>query len=148
MRPVRPVTAGMTDDEPKHLCDACGEPIGGEHFTDEQACGTGDGPGFFLCGDEDCVARRPKGIRARRQFYAHQRAHNNEQHSYTANSTLSFHVEMGQLSEDDTITIGDLFGDAADGIETMLKSDVDKMIDDALADWVANHVSSGWSIEE
>ena len=141
--------AGMTEaEEPKaHLCDACGDPIIGEHFTDEEVCGTGDGPGFLLCDGEECKALRPKGLRARRSFYAYQRKHNEEQHSYTAASTLSFHVEMGQLSEDDSFTIGDLFGDAADGIADMLKSEVHKMIDDALADWVANHVSSGWSID-
>jgi hypothetical protein len=136
-----------TDDH-KHSCDACGEPIIGEYFTDAQVCGTGDGPGFLLCGDEACVARRPKSIRARRQFYAHQRKHNEESHSYTADSPLSFHVEMGRLSEDETFTIGDLFGEAAKGIEKMPKNEVHKMLDDALADWVSNHVESGWSIEQ
>jgi hypothetical protein len=29
----------------------------------------------------------------------------------------------------------------------MPKSEVHKMFDDALADWVANHVESSWSIE-
>jgi hypothetical protein len=137
----------MTDEKPRHLCDACGDPIIGEHFTDESVCHGDDVPGFFLCGEDECKARRPKSLRARRQFYVFQRERNKEQHGYTAASVLSFHVEMGQLSEDEMVTIGDLFGEAAAGIEAMPKSRVEKMLDEALADWVANHVSSGWSCE-
>jgi hypothetical protein len=148
MRPVRPVTAGMTDDEPKPLCDACGKPIGGDYFTDDQACGTGDGPGFLLCGDDVCVLTRPKGLRARRKFYARQRERNEDRHSYTAETQVAFHIEMHTITEDEPFDLGGLLGLKTDDLAALPKSEVDKLIQDALANWVSNHVESGWSIDQ
>jgi len=138
----------MTEPEDtQHLCDACGSPIVGEHFTDEEVCGTGDGPGFLLCDGEECKARRPKSIRARRQFYTFQRAHNDQRHSYTADTRLAFHVEMGMLSEGETLVLGELLGMTTKQLAACSKDKVESLVREAHDEWVAGYVSSGWEIE-
>jgi hypothetical protein len=137
----------MTDEEPKHLCDACGDPIIGEHDTDDEVCGTGDGPGFLLCRVEDCVTRRPAMLRHRRQFYARQRKANEARHSYTAESRLSFHVEMSGESVDEDFGLGDLLNMSTDEIAALGKDELSDLIRSAFDDWQGNHVSGGWEIE-
>lgn len=39
-------------------CDGCGKPVGAAYYTDEEVCGGGDGPGFFLCDRKRCVESR------------------------------------------------------------------------------------------
>lgn len=112
----------MTDDEPEHLCDACGDPIIGEHDTDGQACGTGDGPGFLLCRDDECVTMRPTSLRARRQLYARQRKANEERHIYTAETTVAFHIEMHTITEDESFDLGGLLGLKTDALTALPKS--------------------------
>lgn len=60
----------------KPACDACGKPCTGEHFTDGEACGSSDGPGFYLCERKRCEAKRPEGLEERKAFYAAQREKN------------------------------------------------------------------------
>lgn len=54
-------------------CDACGRPIGRDHYTDDEVCQGGDGPGFYLCGRTSCLKRR-MGMTAdeRRAYYQRQ----------------------------------------------------------------------------
>ncbi len=137
----------MTDEDSEHLCDACGDPIIGEHDTDEQVCGTGDGPGFLLCRDADCVDLSPTGLRHRRDLYTRQRKANAERHVYTAETTVAFHIEMHVITEDETFELGGLLGKTTEEIDALGKSEVEKLIQEELAAWVANHVESGWSIE-
>jgi hypothetical protein len=136
----------MSSDDTRHLCDACGSPIIGEHFTDDAVCHGHDVPGFFLCGEDECKARRPKSLRARRQFYVFQREWNKEQHSYTADSPIAFHIEMHTITEDEAFSLGGLLGMTTEDFSALPKSKVEKLIQDALADWVGNHVESSWSV--
>lgn len=55
----------------EQLCDGCGKPVTlGEHFTDEDVVGGGDGPGFYLCGRVACKkTRNAKTIEERRAYY-------------------------------------------------------------------------------
>jgi len=39
-------------------CDGCGSPVGTDPWTDDEICGQGDGPGFFLCQRATCRKRR------------------------------------------------------------------------------------------
>jgi len=38
------------------LCDACNKPTGTAYHTDDEVCGTSDGPGFTLCDRARCRA--------------------------------------------------------------------------------------------
>jgi len=142
-----PQEDGREDEHEAHLCDACGVPIVGEHFTDEVVCRGGDGPGFFLCGMEACVANRPGGIRQRRAFYTRQRERNEQRHGHTAESVLSFHVEMGGESVDEDFRLGDLLNMTTDELAALTKDELEETIRSAHDDWTSNHVSSGWEIE-
>ena len=33
----------------RELCDGCNKPVGTNYYTDDEVCGGGDGPGFFIC---------------------------------------------------------------------------------------------------
>lgn len=62
-------------------CDFCGKSCAAEHFTDDRACGGGDGPGFYLCGKATCERARAKlereqGFPALKQHYIEQRRKN------------------------------------------------------------------------
>lgn len=58
-------------------CDACGKPVGADYYTDDEVCGGGDGPGFYLCGRAACVRRRDMpSVDQRRALYETQRAAN------------------------------------------------------------------------
>jgi hypothetical protein len=51
-------------------CDACGKPIHGEHMTDDEVCGSSDGPGFFLCNRKRCGASyEAMTVEERRAFF-------------------------------------------------------------------------------
>lgn len=61
----------------EQLCDACGKPIHGQHVTDSEVTGDGDGPGFFLCERARCGARlESMSPRERLAVYTAQRATN------------------------------------------------------------------------
>lgn len=60
----------------KTPCDACGKPVTGDHYTGDEVCAGGDGPGFYLCGRKRCVAKRPESVSERAAYYAAQRAAN------------------------------------------------------------------------
>jgi hypothetical protein len=59
-------------------CDACGKNAGyPNHNTDDEVCGNGDGPGFFLCNRKTCGKRYENlGVEDRRTLFAAQRAKN------------------------------------------------------------------------
>ena len=57
-------------------CDGCGKPVGTNYFTDEDVCGGGDGPGFYLCDRVRCCQRRDLDVEGRRALYTAQRAIN------------------------------------------------------------------------
>lgn len=58
-------------------CDGCGKPVGTGYFTDDEVCGGGDGPGFYLCERKRCVTRlQPLGVEDRRRLYTEQRTAN------------------------------------------------------------------------
>ncbi len=137
----------MTEGDPKHRCDACGEKIVGEHFTDEEVCGATDGPGFFLCGDAECIESRPQSLRHRRRRYTHQRAANEKMHEHTAESTMSFHVEMGRDSADESFSLGELLGMSTAQIEALTNEELEKLLRCAFDDWSSTHVSGGWSFD-
>ena len=70
---------GKFTEHPK--CDGCGKPCT-EHFTDERACGGGDGPGFYLCGRKYCQIRLDRveeklGVEGLKTWYTIQRTKNN-----------------------------------------------------------------------
>lgn len=60
-------------------CDCCGENTRyPRHYTDEEVCGNGDGPGFFLCGRAACSVRYDGlDVEARRAIFTEGRAANN-----------------------------------------------------------------------
>ena len=51
-------------------CDGCGKPVGTAYFTDDEVCGVGDGPGFYVC-ERKCCSKKLNGldIEARRAVY-------------------------------------------------------------------------------
>jgi hypothetical protein len=56
-------------------CDGCGQPVGTAYFTDDEVCGSGDGPGFCLCERERCVKRREGlSVEDRRALYERMRS--------------------------------------------------------------------------
>ena len=56
-------------------CDCCRKPVGTEYQTDEEVCGSSDGPGFFLCDRKRCVGvREHMDVEARRALYTTTRA--------------------------------------------------------------------------
>lgn len=56
-------------------CDACGKPVGTNYFTDDEVCGSSDGPGFYLCERKRCIkVRDNKTVEERRALYTAQRA--------------------------------------------------------------------------
>lgn len=56
-------------------CDCCGRPVGSAYFTDDEVCGTGDGPGFYVCERKSCVKLRAgKTVEERRAIYTATRA--------------------------------------------------------------------------
>jgi hypothetical protein len=56
-------------------CDGCGKPVGTNYFTDEEVCGGGDGPGFYLCERTRCVkSREGMAVEERRALYERMRA--------------------------------------------------------------------------
>jgi hypothetical protein len=59
-------------------CDGCGKPVKpGEHYTDDEVCGSTDGPGFFLCARKRCAQHRNAlDVAARRELYTNQRRKN------------------------------------------------------------------------
>lgn len=57
------------------LCDACNKPVGTNYYTDEQACGNSDGPGFYLCERALCkMIRDGLDVEGRRELYTMRRA--------------------------------------------------------------------------
>jgi len=65
-------------------CDFCGKSCAAEHFTDDRVCGSGDGPGFYLCGRAACARARERletdeGFEALKLRYREQRAKNDAQ---------------------------------------------------------------------
>lgn len=62
----------------QHRCDACGQPIHGAQTSDDEVCGSGDGPGFLLCERKRCEGKRPESVEGRREMYTRQRAKNDE----------------------------------------------------------------------
>lgn len=55
-------------------CDGCGKPIGTAYFTDEEVCGSTDGPGFLVCDRARCAkALEGLDVEQRRARYAKQR---------------------------------------------------------------------------
>ena len=62
-----------------HRCDACGKSTNEEtRFTDEEVCGSSDGPGFYLCARKACKKARDLPVEVRRVLYEGHRAKNNE----------------------------------------------------------------------
>jgi len=58
-------------------CDLCGKPVGTDYMTDGEVCGTGDGPGFYLCERRRCVAARAGlSVETRRAAYEARRFEN------------------------------------------------------------------------
>ncbi len=62
-------------------CDFCGKSCAAEHYSDDRACGGGDGPGFYLCGRAACRSARARlevdqGFDALVRHYAEQRRKN------------------------------------------------------------------------
>jgi hypothetical protein len=55
-------------------CDGCGKPVGTNYYTDDEVCGAGDGPGFYLCDRKRCVAKRDLPVEGRRALYTATRA--------------------------------------------------------------------------
>jgi hypothetical protein len=56
------------------LCDGCNRPVGTSFFTDDEVCGTTDGPGFYLCDRAACMRRRDLPTAERRSLYETNRA--------------------------------------------------------------------------
>jgi hypothetical protein len=55
-----------------NLCDCCGKPVGTEYVSDDEVCGSSDGPGFFLCQRKRCEnspIRNNPNVEARRTHY-------------------------------------------------------------------------------
>lgn len=92
------------------ICDACSLATIGPHITDADVCLTGDGPGFWLCDRDDCIARRnvPSLDRpaARAEFYAEGRRQG--LHPIYAVASV-----FGRLTVDDTRATLDLNHQAA-----------------------------------
>lgn len=64
-------------------CDACGRGVGSlnddssEWYTDNEVCGCGDGPGFYLCARASCRKRYAHmDVEERRVFFTLQREKN------------------------------------------------------------------------
>lgn len=55
--------------------DGCGKPVGTNYFTDDEVCGGGDGPGFYLCA-RCAKSREGMGIEERRAMYERTRRSN------------------------------------------------------------------------
>lgn len=56
-------------------CDACGKPVGTAYYTDDEVCGGGDGPGFYLCERKRCGEKlRGLTVDERRTVYERTRA--------------------------------------------------------------------------
>ncbi len=64
------------------LCDCCSKSLGRlddpeNHFTDDEVCGSGDGPGFYLCGRKECGKLYDgKSVEERRALFTSGRARN------------------------------------------------------------------------
>lgn len=64
------------------LCDCCSKPLGdlskdGNHYTDDEVCGSSDGPGFYLCGRVACgKVYEGKGVEERRVIFTAGRERN------------------------------------------------------------------------
>jgi hypothetical protein len=43
--------------EASSLCDGCNKPVGTNYYSDEDVCGSGDGPGFYRCDRKRCAAK-------------------------------------------------------------------------------------------
>lgn len=60
------------------VCDGCGKSAGLDYATDEEVCGSTDGPGFFVCARVRCPANAPefqaRSVEERRAHYAATRA--------------------------------------------------------------------------
>lgn len=55
-------------------CDGCGKRVGTNYCTDDQVCGSSDGPGFFLCDRLVCIERIGNlSVDERRELYTNQR---------------------------------------------------------------------------
>jgi hypothetical protein len=51
-------------------CDGCNKPVGTNYFSDEDVCGSGDGPGFYVCDRKRCAAKlEGLGVEQRRAVY-------------------------------------------------------------------------------
>lgn len=59
-------------------CDGCGGHVKlDDYCTDEEVCGTSDGPGFYVCGLDTCASGKlDLTIQERRLIYTAQRAKN------------------------------------------------------------------------
>jgi len=52
------------------LCDGCNKPTGTVYCTDDEVCGTSDGPGFTLCDRARCrAAYAGLDVEARRAMF-------------------------------------------------------------------------------
>lgn len=60
-------------------CDCCGKPTNeAERYSDDEVCGSSDGPGFYLCHRKRCATKRDAMTLAERTgHYCTQRAKNN-----------------------------------------------------------------------
>jgi len=70
-----------------------------------------------------------------------------EPNGHTAESILSFHVEMGGESVDETFRLGRLLSMTTEEIEALTKDKLDELIRPAFDDWQGSHVAGGWEIE-
>jgi hypothetical protein len=60
---------------PSPRCDGCGKPVGKTYLTDDEVCGLGDGPGFYICTRARCASRLDRlTVEQRREIYTAQRA--------------------------------------------------------------------------
>lgn len=51
-------------------CDGCGKPVGTNYYTDNDVCGSTDGPGFYVCDRKRCVKSLEKlDVEGRRAVY-------------------------------------------------------------------------------
>jgi len=66
---------GKYENSPR--CDCCGKPVGTAYYTDDDVCGSTDGPGFYICDRKRCADKRAEmSVDERRTLYTSQRKAN------------------------------------------------------------------------